>query len=86
LGGGGYEVSNVARAWTLAWAIMNGIELSDALPETYVTKAAQLGFHEKQLRGGPQSYPHSQRKDVRMEAERVVSYLRKTVLPKVYGR
>jgi acetoin utilization protein AcuC len=86
LGGGGYEVSNVARAWTSAWAIMNGIELSDVLPETYVTKAAKLGFHEKQLRGGLKSYPHSQRKDVRMEAERVVSYLRKTVLPKVHGR
>jgi acetoin utilization protein AcuC len=86
LGGGGYEVSNVARAWTSAWAIMNGIELGDALPETYVTKAAQLGFHEKQLRGGPQSHPHSQRKDARTEAERVVSYLRRTVLPKVHGR
>jgi acetoin utilization protein AcuC len=86
LGGGGYEVSNVARAWTLAWAIMNGIELSDALPETYIRKAAGLGFHEKQLRASFRSYPHSQQKDVRTEAERVVSYLRKTALPKVYGK
>ncbi len=64
---------------------MNGIELSDGLPETYIKKAAKLGFHEKELRGGLKSYPHSQRKDVRMEAERVVSYLKKTVLPKVKG-
>jgi acetoin utilization protein AcuC len=33
LGGGGYDVDNVARAWTLAWAIMNGVDLPEELPE-----------------------------------------------------
>jgi acetoin utilization protein AcuC len=33
LGGGGYDVWNVARAWTLAWAIMNHVHLPDDLPE-----------------------------------------------------
>ena len=83
LGGGGYDVSNVARAWTLAWAVMNGIELSDELPESYIKKAARSEIYEKELRGVLKFYPHSQRRDVRMEAERVVSYLKKTVLPKV---
>jgi acetoin utilization protein AcuC len=86
LGGGGYDVSNVARAWTLAWAVMNGFELSDQLPETYMKKAAELGIHGKELRGDSKSHPHSQRKDTRTEAERVVSYLKKTVFPKVSGR
>ncbi|HWN92250.1 MAG TPA: acetoin utilization protein AcuC, partial [Verrucomicrobiae bacterium] len=27
LGGGGYDLPNVARAWTAAWAAMNGVEL-----------------------------------------------------------
>lgn len=36
LGGGGYNIANVARAWTLAWATMNGIHLSDELPESMV--------------------------------------------------
>ncbi len=36
LGGGGYNVSNVARAWTLAWAVMNGVELDEDLPESIV--------------------------------------------------
>jgi acetoin utilization protein AcuC len=85
LGGGGYDVSNVARAWTLAWAIMNGIELIDKLPEAYMEKAAQLGIHEKELRGSAGPYAQSQRMDVKTEAERVVSYLKKTVLPKVKG-
>jgi acetoin utilization protein AcuC len=86
LGGGGYDISNVARAWTLAWAVMNGIELSDELPEFYVKKATRLGFHEKELREGARSFPQSRRIDIRTEAERVVSYLKKTVFPKVEGR
>jgi acetoin utilization protein AcuC len=85
LGGGGYDVSNVARAWTLAWAVMNDFELSDQLPETYLKKASELGIHGKELRGGLKSHPHSQRSDIRTEAERIVSYLKKTVFPKVSG-
>ena len=29
LGGGGYDLANVARAWTAAWAVMNGVDLPD---------------------------------------------------------
>ena len=36
LGGGGYSITNVARAWSLAWAIMNDIHLPDDLPESMV--------------------------------------------------
>ncbi len=36
LGGGGYHVDNVARAWTLAWALMNGVELPEDLPERQI--------------------------------------------------
>ncbi len=42
LGGGGYNVMNVARAWTSAWAIMKGVELSDDLPDDFVSKHRQL--------------------------------------------
>jgi len=83
LGGGGYDVSNVARAWTLAWAVMNGIELSEELPGSYLEKAAGVGIYEKKLRGGLKSSPHSERKDIRTEAERVANYIKETVFPKV---
>ena len=44
LGGGGYNIMNVARAWTKAWAIMNGINLPDNLPEPFVQQhQAELG-------------------------------------------
>src|SRR5208337_3210667 len=36
LGGGGYDVTNVAKAWTLAWAIMNEVDLPNALPEAFL--------------------------------------------------
>jgi len=32
LGGGGYDLGNVARAWTAAWALMNEVALPAALP------------------------------------------------------
>jgi acetoin utilization protein AcuC len=83
LGGGGYDVSNVARAWTLAWAVMNGIELSDQLPESYLEKAAGVGIYEKKLRGGLEAPYGSQGKEVRMETERVVNYIKEKVFPKV---
>ena len=44
LGGGGYNIMNVARAWTKAWAIMKGVELPDQLPEPFVSEhQSELG-------------------------------------------
>ncbi len=83
LGGGGYDISNVARAWTLAWALMNDVELKDELPEPYLEKAARLGIYEKKLRGENSSPHHTQREDIRRETKRVVDYVEKVVFPKV---
>ncbi len=85
LGGGGYEISNVARAWALAWAIMNGVELNEDLPESYLEISGKLGIQDKKLRSGPS--PRSQSRDSKIwkEAERVVDYLKKEVFPRVIG-
>jgi acetoin utilization protein AcuC len=83
LGGGGYDVANVARAWTLAWAIMNGVELEDGIPSGFQEVGRRLGFHGDTLRDpGPFISP-SRRQEVRMEAERVVQYLKKALFPRV---
>ena len=42
LGGGGYDLMNVVRAWTSAWAIMKGVELPDDLPDDFVSKHRHL--------------------------------------------
>ena len=81
LGGGGYDVSNVARAWALAWAIMNGVELVDDLPEPYLDKAARCGVYDKKLRSGLPSAPQTRDGSIKEEMERVVRYLRETVFP-----
>lgn len=83
LGGGGYDISNVARAWALAWAVMNDVELKDDLPEVYLEKAARLGIYEKRLRGKDRPPRYSKEEDIRRETKRVVDYIRKVVFPKV---
>ncbi len=83
LGGGGYNISNVARAWTLAWAIMNGVELREELPGPYLEEAAKMGIEEKELRGLLRIPLQSQARANRTEMERVVRYIKDTVLPKV---
>ncbi len=83
LGGGGYDISNVARAWTLAWAVMNGIELKEELPESYVQEAAKVGVFEKKLKEGQKRSSHNERKNIRTEAKRVVHYIKETVFPKI---
>jgi acetoin utilization protein AcuC len=47
LGGGGYNPFNVARAWTLAWGIMNGVDLPDDLPESMVKPLSAQGLAGK---------------------------------------
>ena len=84
LGGGGYEISNVARGWTLAWAVMNGVELEEKLPEAFLEKAGRLGVHERELRGPhPKPASENQRWEVRSETERMVNQVKKTIFPLV---
>lgn len=82
LGGGGYQISNVARAWTLAWAIMNGIELKEEIPESYLKWAENYGFKERRLRGD-RVHSFSDNRENRKEMEKVVQYIQGKVIPKI---
>src|SRR5262249_14365501 len=44
LGGGGYDLPNVARAWTAAWAAINRVTLAEALPRESHVRMHQLGL------------------------------------------
>jgi len=83
LGGGGYNISNVARAWTLAWAVMNGVELREDLPESFSKEAEKTGVKERELRGSPENSPRSLNDENRQEMERVVHYIKEKIFPKV---
>jgi hypothetical protein len=64
---------------------MNGIELKEELPESYLKEAMRMGIEEKELRGRLKIPLHSQNKENRMEMERVVHTIKEVVLPKIKG-
>jgi acetoin utilization protein AcuC len=81
LGGGGYNITNVARAWTLAWALMNGVELPERIPAT----AIELPTGEGTLEGNLRDPEHRGARQTQC-AERMresVSYLIENVLPHI---
>lgn len=55
LGGGGYNLENVPRGWTLAWAIMNDREIPDDMPETFRNTFHRLGLRPSRIRDDPPS-------------------------------
>ena len=81
LGGGGYNPSNVARAWTLAWAIMNGVDLPDDLPESMVRPLSAQGRRDQKLRDPKHRSPWQER--CRRHMQKCLEYLETNVFPKI---
>jgi len=54
-GGGGYNILNVLRAWTLVWGIMNEVELPDMLPPEYALQLRSILSYDgnQRLRDAP---------------------------------
>ena len=53
LGGGGYNLENVPRSWTLAWAIMNRREVPDEMPDSFRATFHRLGLNPSRVRDDP---------------------------------
>lgn len=85
VGGGGYDNLNVARAWTIAWGIMNGVKLSSKLPESFVNLIASLGYGNKMLLDAM----HWSESDVRNQAldavEQSIALIKRDVFPVIIG-
>ena len=79
LGGGGYDIANVARAWTLAWAIMNDGDAPGEIPASFLRKYPDAGFPGKKLRDEPFSADRGGNEARRSEVDRVIAALRRTV-------
>lgn len=80
LGGGGYDVVNVAKAWTLAWGIMNGVDVPDEIPSDFLAHHPMEGFQSGRLRDKDFTERREADEVMREEVERVVAYLRRKVL------
>jgi acetoin utilization protein AcuC len=81
LGGGGYDLQNVARAWTAAWAVMNGIELAGRLPEQFADDMRTFGFRTPGLWDPAFAIPDDARRACREYAERQVEAIRRSIFP-----
>ncbi len=79
LGGGGYNVGNVARAWTLGWAAMNGVEPPDEIPDSWNRVAARYGVRLERLRDEPDQLPSPP--EVLDDLERTIGQLKEQVFP-----
>ncbi|MBI5344059.1 MAG: acetoin utilization protein AcuC [Deltaproteobacteria bacterium] len=84
LGGGGYDLSNVARAWTLAWAIMNGAEAPGEIPADFLEMNSGI-FRHSRMRDHPVKPMHLRAAEIKTIDEDI-RFLKKEVLPMVRMR
>lgn len=83
LGGGGYDIANVAKAWTLAWAIMNEVEIPDEIPEDFLKRYSYEGFSNVRLRDEIYLEKGVRKEQMRREVEKVVGFIKEKVFVKM---
>jgi acetoin utilization protein AcuC len=81
LGGGGYDLPNVARAWTSAWAAMNDVTLDEALPRDCHEDMATLGLEVLSLSDPPAELPEDTRRWAEEYARRQVAAIQENIFP-----
>ncbi len=81
LGGGGYDLGNVARAWTIAWAVMNDVALPPRLPQAFVAAAGAYLRGRTGLWDSLAPLPAAAVRLAREFAEAQTAALRRSVFP-----
>ena len=81
LGGGGYDLVNVARAWTIAWAIMNGVELHPRLPAGFIRTISAMGLNNTMLLDAMYWAEESDRNRALDAVEEGIAAIRKRIFP-----
>jgi acetoin utilization protein AcuC len=76
LGGGGYDIANVARAWSLAWALMTDREAPEDIPQHFLRQHLDAGFGGTKLRDEPYVVTGSRKNAMRQEVDRVIAVVR----------
>jgi acetoin utilization protein AcuC len=85
VGGGGYDNLNVARAWAIAWGIMNDSVLSPRLPASFVQLIDTLGYRNTMLLDA-MHWAEDDARDKALDAvEMSIGSIRKTVFPIIMG-
>jgi acetoin utilization protein AcuC len=82
LGGGGYDIRNVARGWTAAWAVLNGVELPGALPAAFADDVRRYDFGALELWDAPApALPRDIQRAVSDYVDRQVDAVQRTIFP-----
>jgi acetoin utilization protein AcuC len=82
LGGGGYDIRNVARGWTVAWAVLNGVELPAALPAAFAEDVRRYDFDALELWDAPSpALPGDIQRAVSDYVDRQVDAVQRTIFP-----
>ena len=81
LGGGGYDLRNVPRMWTVAWAVLNGVELPPTLPDAFADDLRRYGFTSRALWDEAVEVPAEVKRAVSDYADRRVEEVQKTIFP-----
>ena len=85
VGGGGYDMMNVARAWTIAWAVMNDRELPPRLPAPFVKLISELGFPHRMLLDAMHWAQQDDRNAALDAVEKSIAQVRSTIFPVLIG-
>ncbi len=85
LGGGGYDLVNVARAWSIAWGIMNGVELPPRLPPGFVSTIAAMGLPNTMLLDAMYWAEEGDRNRALDAVEESIATIRKRIFPVIIG-
>ena len=81
LGGGGYDLPNVARAWTAAWAAMNDVDAAPDLPRDCHTDMQRLGLETLSLADPVEVLPPDTRRWAEEYARRQVGEIQERIFP-----
>ncbi len=84
LGGGGYDLANVARAWTGAWAAINGLTLPEPIPAALHCDLRAQGLESLTLSDPPAELDADTRRWAVEFAARQVRRIREEIFP-VHG-
>ncbi|MFZ6017125.1 MAG: acetoin utilization protein AcuC [Nitrospirota bacterium] len=83
LGGGGYDIASVAKAWTLAWAIMNEVEIPDEIPEDFLKKYSREGFSSRRIRDEICLEKGIKKEQMKDEVNRIIEFIKEKVFKKM---
>ena len=85
VGGGGYDLGAVARAWTLAYGVMCGVEWPDEIPGAFARQPFAVEHGINRLRDTTVvGIPADVQRDARRYAEESVAAIKRKVFP-VHG-